>query len=165
MRSLADELDVTPMALYRHVRDKDDLLDEVADRFLKGSWRPRRASTDWQAWITEAANKFRRLLVDEPAVLHVYLRHPVVTPTAIARMEAMIEVLRSAGLDERGAIDAYATVHVFTIGFATLEASRNRWVPSDDPSEALSKEFAAFTRPERFSRGLRYLLEGIEGEG
>jgi AcrR family transcriptional regulator len=34
IRSLAAELGVAPMSLYRHVRDKDDLSDEVVDRFL-----------------------------------------------------------------------------------------------------------------------------------
>ena len=40
IRSLADELGVAPMSLYRHVRDKDDLLDEVVDRLLAKAWRP-----------------------------------------------------------------------------------------------------------------------------
>ena len=38
IRSLAAELGVAPMSLYRHIRDKDDLLDEVVDRLL--SQRP-----------------------------------------------------------------------------------------------------------------------------
>lgn len=34
IRSLATELGVAPMSLYRHVRDKDDLCDEVTDGLL-----------------------------------------------------------------------------------------------------------------------------------
>ena len=41
IRSLAADLGVGPMSLYRHVRDKDDLLVEVTDRQLAQSWKPR----------------------------------------------------------------------------------------------------------------------------
>ena len=94
IRSLAAELKVAPMSLYRHVRDKDDLLDEVVDRLLSRAWQPRANERDWQAWVAEAADKLRRFLVAQPAALHVYLRHPVVSPAAIARMNAMMDVLR-----------------------------------------------------------------------
>ena len=77
-------------------------------------------------------------------------------------MEAMIEVLQSGGLDKEGAREAYATIHTYTVGFAALEASRDRWVPSNDPSQALARELASFTTPKRFTEGLGYLLDGIE---
>ena len=46
IRSLAAELGVAPMSLYRHVRDKDDLLDEVVERLLARSWKPRADERD-----------------------------------------------------------------------------------------------------------------------
>src|SRR5579871_7006107 len=46
IRSLAASLGVAPMSLYRHIRDKDDLLGEVTDRLLAGSWRPDAAEED-----------------------------------------------------------------------------------------------------------------------
>ena len=97
IRSLAASLGVAPMSLYRHIRDKDDLLGEVTDRLLAGAWRPAAAEDDWQAWITEAASRLRDFLVSQPAALHVYLTHPVVSPAAIDRMNAMMSVLRRSG--------------------------------------------------------------------
>ena len=35
MRRLASELDVTPMAIYHHVKNKEQLLDLVVDESLK----------------------------------------------------------------------------------------------------------------------------------
>ena len=102
IRSLAADMGVSPMSLYRHVRDKDDLLDEVVDRLLVRAWKPRPAE-DWKAWIDEAADKFRQFLVTQPAALHVYLHHPVVSPSAVVRMEAMMGVLRDALGDEQAA--------------------------------------------------------------
>jgi len=160
IRSLAAELKVAPMSLYRHIRDKDDLLDEVVDRLLSRAWQPRANERDWQAWVAEAADKLRRFLVTQPAALHVYLRHPVVSPAAIARMNAMMHVLRQALLDEQLARRAYGAIHTYTIGFAALEGSRAGWQPTDADDE-LARQLAAYTTSRQFAIGLRYLLEGI----
>jgi AcrR family transcriptional regulator len=161
IRSLAARLGVAPMSLYRHIRDKDDLLDEVVDRLLAQSWRPTAAEDDWEAWVIEAAAKLRAFLVGQPAALHVYLSHPVVSPAAIERMNAMMDVLRRTGADEQSARRAYGALHTYTIGFAALEASRAGWDPDHGDTSGLAQQLAAYTTTEQFLNGLRYLLEGI----
>ena len=162
IRGLAAQLGVAPMSLYRHIRDKDDLLDEVVDRLLAPAWRPSAATDDWQAWLIEAAARLRHFLVSQPAALHVYLSHPVVSPAAIERMNTMLDVLRRAGADEETTRRAYGALHTYTIGFAALEASRAGWVPdSGQDSNRLACQLAAYTTTEQFIDGLRYLLEGI----
>jgi AcrR family transcriptional regulator len=162
IRTLAAGLGVAPMTLYRHVRSKDDLLDEVADQLLARSWRPRSGKSDWRRWTADAARRLRDLLVHEPTVLHVYLRHPVVTPAAIARMEAMLGVLESSGFDEQSALWAYASIQTYTVGFAALEASRSRWADSGEHASSTERQLAAFTTPQQFTRGLNHLLDGVE---
>lgn len=164
IRSLAAQLGVAPMSLYRHVRDKDDLLDEVVDRLLAKAWRPSASASDWQSWIGEAAEKLRHFLVDQPAALHVYLQHPVVSPSAISRMNTMIDVLSTATGDEASARRAYAAIHTYTLGFAALEASRARRTPAEDETDGRALELAAYTSASQFAEGLRYLLEGIQRE-
>lgn len=165
VRRIAAELGVAPMTLYRHVRDKDDLLDEVVDRLLTRAWRPRADRQDWRAWTTEAADKLRRFLVAQPAALHVYLSHPVVSPTNVARMEAMVEVLQGAVGDEAAAQRAYAAVQTYTIGFAALAASRAGWRPpphrSGESAGELAAQLARYASPRQFADGLSYLLDGI----
>jgi AcrR family transcriptional regulator len=161
IRSLAAELGVAPMSLYRHIRDKDDLLDEVVDRLLETAWRPTAYEDDWVGWIIEAATRLRQFLVEQPAALHVYLRHPVVSPAAIERMDAVMGVLRHAGLDEAAARSAYGTLHTYTIGFSALEASRARWDQGDEPADDISGQLAAYTSGPQFLSGLHYLLDGI----
>ena len=180
IRSLAADLGISPMALYHHVRDKDDLLDEVVDRLLTRAWKPRANPVDWRAWMTEAADKLRRLLVSQPAALHVYLTHPVVSPAAIARMDAVMNVLRQALADEQAAQRAYAAVH------PTQSASRPWKPPGPGSNSAEDREqheaeaspvdqrsagsespdvvlrLAAYTTPDQFRQGLTYLLNGIE---
>lgn len=161
IRTLAADLGVAPMSLYRHIRDKDDLLDEVVDRLLAQVWPPAAGADDWQVWVIEAAANLRRFLVSQPAALHVYLRHPVVSPAAIERMDAVMNVLRRTGLDEATARSAYGAVQTYTIGFAALEASRSGWAAGNEDAGGLAAQLAAYTSAGQFMEGLRYLLEGI----
>ena len=161
IRGLAADMGVAPMSLYRHVRDKDDIIDEVVERLLARAWRPRVDRSDWKAYIGEAADKLRHFLVTQPAALHVYLSHPVVSRAALARMDSMLEVLAQATGDEQAAHRAYAALQTYTIGFAALEASRAGWVPPDDGDD-VAQQLAAYTSPRQFAEGLQYLLTGIE---
>ena len=165
LRGLAAELGVAPMSLYRHIRDKDDVLTEVVDRLLIDAWQPRISKRDWQGWLGEAANRLRRFLVSQPAAMHVYLSHPVVSPAAVARMEAMLQVLRPVVDNEADAHRAYAAIHTYTVGFAALEASRARGVSTEEPSDSVAQRLAAFTTPRQFRDGLNYLLLGITNHG
>ena len=55
MRKLGQELGVDAMALYRHVRNKDDILDGIAETIIEeieppapgGDWKPPCASRSW----------------------------------------------------------------------------------------------------------------------
>ena len=160
IRGLAGDMGVAPMSLYRHIRDKNDILDEVVERLLAAVWKPEGDHEDWKDWVVEAADKLRRFLVAEPAALHVYLTHPVVSPSALARMDAMLEVLRDCLPDEEAAQRAYGAIQTYTIGFAALEASRSGWTPPDGDEVAI--RLAALTTPAQFTEGLRYLLSGID---
>lgn len=162
IRALAAELGAAPMSLYRHVRDKDDLLDEVVDRLLANAWQPSARESNWKAYISEACEKLRALLVAEPAALHVYLKHPVASPSAVARMQSMMAVLKKAGLTEAAARRAYAALHTYTIGFAALEAGRAGWKSDGADVDDLARQLAAFTTPRQFSEGLRYLVDAVE---
>jgi AcrR family transcriptional regulator len=164
IRSLAADLDVAPMSLYRYIRDKDDLMDEVVEELLIQS-RPMPGSTGtWQSRLTVAAERLRRLLVREPGALYVYLRHPVISPTAIRRMEMMLKILRDAGYDTASSKTAYAALQTYTVGFAALETSRAGWVPPPEKTSRMANELVAMTSPKQFVNGLSYLLAGIERE-
>ena len=163
IRSLAAELGVAPMSLYRYIRDKDDLMDEVVEELLRQSQTVPPESGPWHSRLAAAADGLRRLLVEEPAALYVYLRHPVVSPSAIRRMEMMLSVLSEAGFDTMSSKAAYAAIQTYTIGFAALEASRDGWTP-ERATDRTTAELAAFTTPTQFASGLRFLLSGIQHE-
>jgi TetR/AcrR family tetracycline transcriptional repressor len=160
IRSLAKTLGVAPMSLYRHIHDKDDLLDEITDRLLSRTWRAKTNSEDWREWIIDAAKRFRQLLVSQPAVLHVYLSHPVASSVARERMDVVLGVLYDAGFSVDEANRIYAVLHTYTIGFSALEASRSKWVSTSKESDHVMRQLAAFTTAKQFVIGLEMFLDG-----
>ena len=166
IRLLASRLGVAPMSLYRHVKDKEDLLNEVVDRMLAELWRPEADPSDPWAWFRESADRLRAFLVDQPAALHVFLSHPVTSPAALARLRTALSVLESAGLDESAARRLYAAVHTYTLGFAALQASRARWLATNDESaDPDAAWLAALSGPQQFSDGLAALIAGATRSG
>ena len=97
--------------------------------------------------------------------MHVYLRHPVVSPAAIARMDAMLEVLDSAGFAKARHERAYGAIHTYTVGFAALEASRGESAGGDDDrADDVARKLARRPRPRSSRSGLQLLLDGISSE-
>ena len=65
MRRLAQMLDVVPMALYRHVANKDDLIDGMVDQVFGEIPLPS-ADLAWKSWMRERAISVRHALVRHP---------------------------------------------------------------------------------------------------
>lgn len=174
VRAVAARLGVSPMALYRHVASKDDLLSEVVDNLFATCWEPEIPTDPWREWVVDVADRFRRFLVDHPVALHVYLAHPVVSPTASTRMDACLAVLFRGLSDDDRAQHAYAAIQTYTIGFAALESARRETAysvgHSGEPSAAAEdsgrvRTLAAYATPAQFLVGLDYLLRGVEASG
>ena len=96
MRGLAQHLGVVPMALYKHVADKDELLDGMVDVVL-GEVEPAAPGPDWQDVVR------RRVLSARQAVLrHPWARKAIEsrtrrTPTVLGYMDAMGGAFRAGG--------------------------------------------------------------------
>jgi hypothetical protein len=111
----------------------------------------------------DAAARLRKLLVTQPAMLHVYLSHPVTSPAALDRMDSIVDVLQRAGCTPGDARRLYAVVHTYTIGFSALEASRSKWLSTNKLSDETTKHLASFTTTAQFKSGLKMILTGAEG--
>jgi len=167
LRKLADELDVTPMALYRHVRDKDDIIECVADALLAKQGQPP-DGLHWDAYLIELARTLRSVLRDHPVIVTVFTRRPQVGPAARARLAGARQVLVRAGLSEQDALSVYAAVHTYTLGFCALEAGRAASTGTtlgegedDDGDDDLPGVIAGFVSEHQFEFGLRSLVRGL----
>ena len=96
MRKLAQALDVVPMALYRHVANKDELLDGLVDVVI-GEIDPPRRDTDWKTAMRERILSARRALLRHPWASTVMESRATPTPVALSYMDSMIGLLRTGG--------------------------------------------------------------------
>ena len=165
VRKLADQLDVTPMALYRHVRDKDDILEGVIDALLSKAGLPP-STLAWGEYLVALAESLRSVLREHPTIVSVFARRPQVGEAALARFSGALAVLTAAGWIHRGGHPAIAAVHTYALGFCALEAARNRHGAdpvSSDASDAtgLAAAVPGFVSEQQFRLGLRALVDGL----
>ena len=96
MRRLAQELGVVPMALYKHVANKDEMLDGMVD-VVVGEIDPPGEGADWKTAIRERVLSARRALLRHPWASRVIESRTAPTPTVIGYMDEMIGILRKGG--------------------------------------------------------------------
>jgi AcrR family transcriptional regulator len=96
MRKIAQDLGVVPMALYKHVSNKDELLDGMID-VVVGEIDPPRTGTDWKTAVRERILSARRALLRHPWASRVMESRTDPTPTVLAYMDSMIGMFRTGG--------------------------------------------------------------------
>ena len=96
MRRLAQALGVAPMALYKHVADKEELLDGMLDVVLGEIDLPASGS-DWKSAVRKRILSARQALLRHPWASRVIETRTRPTPVALAYIDAMIGLLRNGG--------------------------------------------------------------------
>jgi AcrR family transcriptional regulator len=96
MRRLSGELGVVPMALYKHVANKDELLDGMID-VVVGEIDPARTDTDWKTAVRERILSARQALLRHPWASRVMEARTAPTPTVMAYMDSMIAMFTNGG--------------------------------------------------------------------
>jgi AcrR family transcriptional regulator len=96
MRKLAQALDVVPMALYRHVANKDELLNALIDVVVE-EIDPPLDEAEWKTAIRARILSARRALLRHPWASRVMESRTEPTPTVLAYMDSMIGMFRAGG--------------------------------------------------------------------
>ncbi|MGX7679256.1 TetR/AcrR family transcriptional regulator [Jatrophihabitans sp. DSM 45814] len=115
MRALARELGVSPMAIYHHVGNKDDLLVLLVDAVLAGIDVPAPDSGPWDERLRILDGTSVALLATWRGIDAImYRMRP--TPHGWRLINAYIEILLDAGFNERGAALAFSVIHSYGLG-------------------------------------------------
>ena len=96
MRKLAEELGVVPMALYKHVTDKDELLDGMVD-IVVSEIEPPVSDTDWRSAVRQRILSARRALQRHPWAPGVIESRTNPSPVVLAYIDSMIGIFRAGG--------------------------------------------------------------------
>lgn len=119
MRAVAAHLGTAPMSLYRHVRNKSQLLDLMFARIVDGLASMRPAPT-WQAELDALSRNARRALLAHPSWIPLLTRHAV-PMGAVATYEHLVRRMRSDGIPTKTAFDILGSVVAVTLGSVLVE--------------------------------------------
>ena len=129
MRTLAERVGVTPMALYRHVRDKSALLDAMVGRLLAALLpADRERDEPWAERLRSLAQVCRQVTQRHPWAAQLLFSRPAVTPDAVRAVDIIYTALLEAGVPEPEVPRLERLVSTFVIGFAASEAA-GRFAP------------------------------------
>ncbi len=174
MRRLGEELGVEAMSLYHHVNGKAAILDGIFEMVLAELPAAKRSSA-WQPVLRERARALRSVLIAHPNTLPVFATRPAVTPAALAQVEFVLEILRSAGFSASDALSALQVLFAFTVGHTVAAysprgpdaASRPAYESLDEAEFPRVREAARLLPSHdvesEFELGLDALLSGLEG--
>lgn len=131
MRSLAQQLGVEAMSLYRYVSGREDLLESVVVRLTDGL----QAELDpgivdsWQGYLQGVGNAVRRVAIDHPSAFPLLAtRHPAapwLRPPLrdIALVESFLSTLSGFGFSDDQVVEIYRAFSSFLLGHLLLETS------------------------------------------
>jgi AcrR family transcriptional regulator len=119
--AIAKALDVGVNSIYWHVRNKNELLDQMTDVALRRSTLPQFVvSDDWTDSLADHARGVRRTFLNDRVLTDLILIRGALSPTArrlgVQEMEKAIATLVNAGLSLEEAFDTYSAVSVLVRG-------------------------------------------------
>ncbi len=97
MRSLAQELGVVPMALYKHVANKEELLDGMLDAVV-AEIGPPAGGAGWKGAVRGRVLSARQVLLRHPWAPRLIASRTGPTPGALGHLDSVIGLFRTGGL-------------------------------------------------------------------
>lgn len=157
MRSLAHELGVVPMALYKHVANKDELLDGMVDLVWAEVQLPE-IGAPWRASMRARTVSLRDTLLRHRWAIGRMESSSRPGPENLRQHNAMMGCLRESGFSFRTTVHVTSALDAYVYGFALQE----RALPFDTP--AGSGEVAAAhldEAPPEAAAAFPYLVEVV----
>ena len=142
VRAVGAKLDVQAAALYWHVRDKQDLLDEMATEV----WR--QVTTElaalpphlpWDRVMTAFAGITRRALLAHRDGAKVFSGTYLTDASVLKAQEEGLAALAAEGFAVRDIIRAFALLYNFTVGFCIEEQAVAQTAATGDDRYSLDR--------------------------
>jgi AcrR family transcriptional regulator len=182
MRKLAEVLRVAPMALYRHIANKDDLIDAMIDVVFTEIELPARDDA-WRTAMRQRAVAVRDALERHRWAIGLMESRLHPGPANLRHHDAVLGNLRASGFGVEMAAHAYSVLDSYIYGFALTKMNlpfENGRGDVPDIAEGMLEPFPENTYPnlvefitehamkpgyeygDEFEYGLDLILDGIE---
>lgn len=145
LRRLAREFGVTSMALYRHVRDKQDLVNAMTEAVLEGidatvGFRP---GMTWTERLRLAIDNYKQQLDARPLALPLSIAYSGEGPPAFWKtLEDLLAILLDAGFGRREAIVLIRMLSGLLAGYLLLLRQGAPFPLDDHQMDLLRRQFA-----------------------
>ena len=120
MRKLGQEVGVEAMSLYKHVANKEDLLDGMVDLVFQ-ELDPPPAQAAWKKAMRARAFDMRNALDRHPWAIGLMESRRTPGPASLRHHDAVIRCLLEAGFSMHMTAHAYALLDSYVYGFALQE--------------------------------------------
>lgn len=179
MRRLATEIGTTPMALYHHVRNKDELLVALLDDYAARALRRPEPTADPRDRVLAATAAIHDALAACPWITEVLTADDLMSTSALWFVEQILDGLIACGLTPERAVHGYRAIWYYTAGEIIVRTTANRRRTDDDrptyreqvfadidPNELprlaqVADRWAPLTAENTYLDGLQALLNGL----
>lgn len=134
MRRLANTLDVEPMSLYHHIKNKKELIAGMVDDVVPEIDLPEKC-TDWKDAMRKRADAMRASLIVHPWAAHEFVSGINVGPKMNTYVDTTLGYLLSAGFTYKMTDYAWNTIDSYIYGF-NLQSQNFPVKPSEFKSAA-----------------------------
>ncbi|MFJ2770885.1 TetR/AcrR family transcriptional regulator [Streptomyces sp. NPDC087300] len=122
VRKLAAALGTDSSSLYRHFRNKTELLRAVADRILLSAMADHRPEGDWKQRVTALALRLREAFGEHPQLAAVWGRYASGGTGSRLVMEELLQALRASGLPDEEIPVRYHRIVILVAALISAEA-------------------------------------------
>lgn len=121
-RRIGAWLGVDPTAVYRHFRDKDELVLAVADRLIARSLEDFTPSEHWRDTLRDMLVRSRTVYLAHPEAAVLSAARTTRRPAEMAAVEILLGTLADAGFPPDEAVKHYRALVDFVLAWAGFEA-------------------------------------------
>ncbi|MBP2324057.1 AcrR family transcriptional regulator [Kibdelosporangium banguiense] len=146
MRNLGKQLGAGATSLYRHVANKDELIELVVDEIYGEIEVPEAGAASWRASTTVCASSVRAMILRHPWVASVLgqIGTSYLGPNVMRLSDRMLALFEEGGFGLEEANLGLSTVLSYVIGWGINEAA---WMTSLARSGLTEREWSARMEP------------------
>jgi AcrR family transcriptional regulator len=177
VRRLGTELGADPTAIYRHFRDKDELIRGALDRLIQRALAQVDPQAPWDHRLKTLANGILEVFCAHPSVGSQAAVHSTGGPAEASSIDMVLDALIEAGLDDEDAVRFYAVLSAYVVSLASAKCSallaadaEERWIgffPSLRQSTAsaavrMRDRLEALRDRDIYEDGVQVIIDAVE---